>query len=67
MTETEYLFSTAKNKRRLLESIKQKNPMKQFWEAIKEIPWDNVLLFVVSFFCAIVFSFFIVILLMGLK
>jgi hypothetical protein len=45
----------------------KRNPMKEWIKAIKEVPWDNVLLFVTALFCAIVFSFFIVILLMGLK
>jgi hypothetical protein len=41
--------------------------MKEWYRAIKEIPWENILLFVVSAFCGIVFSFLFVILLMGLK
>jgi hypothetical protein len=41
--------------------------MREWFRAIKEVPWENILLFVISLFCAVVFSFLIVILLMGLK
>jgi heme O synthase-like polyprenyltransferase len=70
MNETEYLFSSENNKRRLLKSLKEleKKPsmIKEFIQILKsEIPWYSVIVFFVSMFCAVVFCWMIAVAVVG--